>query len=434
MNTESSEVKVSVSEFQSLTKSIQSMSEKLDNLNPELVPVRTLIQQDESFTRSSAPHSSSKSYSDYTNSERRIVSTSETMNHENIKFKETETREIKSNFTSQLKSFNLKETETFTESSSLLNQTNSSSSSNNISIIPVRARDMTPGSAQPTSIIPAREMTPGISSTTTKKDEILKTPAQNPPVVIFSSTPANDLVNDAARNDTKTCNNREGSVSVEFEQSISFTEEKLDPADSTSPEFTEEKLDPADSTSPEFTTRVVSQETRTLKFQKTQSQELRDFTHEFLQSTTVDFDPMSFEDHTPTVLRSSMRRPELRKEAIKEEPEKPPPGRVEEKIEIVPSQSFLNSLNSGSSKESTPDETKLFRTPGRLTNSETSPVPLSSFSQTSKPDSGSTTGQQDLKPGSGVSSDLLEWTKSILCNYKNVKVVIFFNFHKYLVV
>ena len=413
MNTESSEVKVSVSEFQSLTKSIQSMSEKLDNLNPELVPVRTLIQQDESFTRSSAPHSSSQTYSDYTNSERRIVSTLETMNQENIKFKETETSEIKSNFTSQLKSFNLKETETFTESSSLLKQTNSSSSSNNISIIPVRARDMTPGRAQPTSIIPAREMTPGISSTTTKKEEILKTPVQNPPVVIFSSTPANDLVNDGARNDTKTCNNREGSVSVEFEESISFTEEKLDPADSTSPEFT---------------TRVVSQETRTRKFQKTQSQELRDFTQEFLQSTTVDFDPMSFEDHTPTVLRSSMRRPELRKETIKEEPEKPPPDRVEEKIEIVPSQSFLNSLNSGSSKESTPDETKLFRTPGRLTNSETSPVPLSSFSQTSKPDSGSTTGQQDLKPGSGVSSDLLEWTKSILCNYKNVKVIILFKF------
>ena len=404
------------------------MSEKLDNLNPGLVPVRTLTQQDESYTRSSAPHSSNQTYSDYTNSERRIVSTSKIMNQENIKFKETETSETKSNFTSQLKSFNLKETETFTESSSLLNQTNSSSSSNNISIIPARAREitpsraqptsiiparareMTPGRAQPTSLIPAREMTPGISSTTTIKEEILKTPVNNPPVAIFSSTPANELVIDAARNDTETSNNRVGSVGVEFEESISFTEEKLEPVDSTSPEFT---------------TRVVSQETRTRKFQKTQSQELRDFTQEFLQSTTVDFDPMSFEDHTPTVLRSSMRRPELRKETITEEPEKPSPARVEEKIEIVPSQSFLNSLNSGSSKESTPDETKLFRTPGRLTNSETSPVPLSSFSQPSKPDSGSTTGQQDLKPGSGVSSDLLEWTKSILCNYKNVKVSFF---------
>ena len=55
-------------------------------------------------------------------------------------------------------------------------------------------------------------------------------------------------------------------------------------------------------------TRVVAQEKRSAKIQKTKSQELRDFTQEFVLSTTFDFDPMSFQDHTPTVTRNTLQR------------------------------------------------------------------------------------------------------------------------------
>ena len=77
------------------------------------------------------------------------------------------------------------------------------------------------------------------------------------------------------------------------------------------------------------------QEERALKMDRTKSQELRDFTKEFVLSTVEDFDPTSFEDFTPTVVRQSIRRSEPRQQQQQQE----------HKQEIVPSDSFLENLN-----------------------------------------------------------------------------------------
>ena len=46
---------VPVSEIKALTNSIQSMNDKLENLNPGLVPVRTLLEEPAGPSRSEPP-------------------------------------------------------------------------------------------------------------------------------------------------------------------------------------------------------------------------------------------------------------------------------------------------------------------------------------------------------------------------------------------
>ena len=207
---------------------------------------------------------------------------------------------------------------------------------------------------------------------------------------------------------------------------------------------------------------ITERERQLLKMQKTKSQELREFTSEFVLSTTLDFDPMSFQDHTPTIIRSSVRRtgdhpvkaavepppPSPRPAAVPQsttdQPASPPPPA---KQEMVPSESFLTSLNQeagASSEESSAPASKRVSVEGEdlqqklavnnnnrkangggMVSSETSPVPLSSILSSTTTEEGgnvtSATPGKEMK-GVGASSDLLEWSKSILSNYNNVKV------------
>lgn len=203
-------------------------------------------------------------------------------------------------------------------------------------------------------------------------------------------------------------------------------------------------------------TRDVVQEQRIAKIQKTKSQELRDFTQEFVLSTTLDFDPMSFQDHTPTLLRNTAPRSSKRTVQSEEEKnvaEPTPPPKLEPEItkdldvsrkqEILPSDSFLTSLNkeagSGSSEESTPSDAlldaesrvnEMFPAGPPLVSSETSPVPLNILAtSTPKPTAekrnGDTLRRQQQQQPVGASSDLLEWSKSILVKYSSVKVTNF---------
>jgi len=197
------------------------------------------------------------------------------------------------------------------------------------------------------------------------------------------------------------------------------------------------------------TKAAVSQEKKVLKIDRTKSQELRDFTKEFVLSTVEDFDPMSFQDFTPTVLRGSMRRTDTNEVSTATEKvvETPAPldSTVEPKHEILPSDSFLTSLNLEGDSSDTSNPSDVNETPsdgnsnteascdetvttlpesGRsLVNSETFSGPLNSL--VSKPTPMNPKAVTPVKTGVGASNDLLEWSKAILSKYPNVKVTNF---------
>jgi hypothetical protein len=242
-------VRVPVSEFTALTQSIQSMNNKLDSLTPSLLPVRTVL---------SPP----------------INSSSQPMNGGGPR--------------------------------GPLSAATAGYSRAELPELPPRIPERKT-SGQPLPATRDRPPDPGIGSAhTSDKDFLLddtKTPSMVSSVVVTSST--SSTVSSTVT--TSAVKNRGGFIIdgevkkqvLNVTEVASFStpsggigkggkreeEGKMEEELTSSLEISREKADQQ--------AKVIHRE----KIQKTKSQELRDFTQEFVATSTIDFDPMSFQDH-----------------------------------------------------------------------------------------------------------------------------------------
>jgi len=262
-------VRVPVSEFTALTQSIQSMNSKLDSLTPSLLPVRTVLSPPPATSISSQP-----------------------MNGGGPR--------------------------------GPLSAASAGNSRAELPELPPRIPERkTPG--QPLPATRDRPPDPGIGSAhTSDKDSLLDDTKTRPvvsSVVVTSSTSSTVSVT------TSAVKNRAGSI-IDGEvkkQVLNVTEA----ASFSTPSGgigkggkreEEGKLEEELTSRLEISSEEADQQAKVIlhreKIQKTKSQELRDFTQEFVATSTIDFDPMSFQDHQTARNKNDTLRRGLLQEAV----------------------------------------------------------------------------------------------------------------------
>jgi hypothetical protein len=261
-------VRVPVSEFTALTQSIQSMNNKLDSLTPSLLPVRTVLSPPPATSISSQPMNGGGP---------RGPLSAATAGYSRTELPELPPR------------------------------------------IPERK---TPG--QPLPATRDRPPDPGIvSAHTSDKDSLLDDTKTRPlvsSVVVTSSTSSTVSVT------TSAVKNRGGPI-IDGEvkkQVLNVTEV----ASFSTPSGAigkggkreeEGKMEEELTSSLEISSEAADQQAKVIhreKIQKTKSQELRDFTQEFVATSTIDFDPMSFQDHQTARNKNDTLRRRLMQETV----------------------------------------------------------------------------------------------------------------------
>jgi hypothetical protein len=260
-------VRVPVSEFTALTQSIQSMNNKLDSLTPSLLPVRTVL----------SPPANSSSSQPMNGGGPRGPLLAATAGYSRAELPELPPR------------------------------------------IPERK---TPG--QPLPATRDRPPDPGIGSAhTSDKDSLLDDTSTRPvvsSVVVTSSTSSTVSVT------TSAVKNRGGSITDGEikKQVLNVTEVSSfsTPSGGIGKGGKREegcKMEEELTSSLEIANEEADQQAKVIhreKIQKTKSQELRDFTQEFVATSTIDFDPMSFQDHQSARNKNDTLRRGLLQETV----------------------------------------------------------------------------------------------------------------------
>jgi hypothetical protein len=264
-------VRVPVSEFTALTQSIQSMNSKLDSLTPSLLPVRTVLSPPPATSCSSQPMNGGGP---------RGPLSAATAGYARADLPELPLR------------------------------------------IPERK---TPG--QPPPATRDRPTGPGIGSAHTSDKESLLDDTKTRPVVssVFLTASTSSTVSSVVT--TSAVKNRGGPI-IDGEvkkQVLNVTEVASfsTPSEGTGKGGKREeggKMEEELTSSVEISSEEADQQAKVIlhreKIQKTKSQELRDFTQEFVATSTIDFDPMSFQDHQSARNKNDTLRRGLLQEAV----------------------------------------------------------------------------------------------------------------------
>merc|ERR1719507_2136927 len=166
---------------------------------------------------------------------------------------------------------------------------------------------------------------------------------------------------------------------------------------------------------------VADVETRT--YQRTKSQEFRDYQQEFVLTSTIDFGPLS--SPLPSRKTSSASSAPLKRSPT------PPEAQIKDieahiKTEIAPSNSFLDNLNRNSTLVSTPSTPSSPLTPEKVQNRsfERGNAATATMMRREKVLTDRTNSLLRQNTTS-TTEELLEWTKGICANYSNIKVTNF---------
>ena len=160
----------------------------------------------------------------------------------------------------------------------------------------------------------------------------------------------------------------------------------------------------------------VVEEVGTRTYQRTKSQEFRDYQQEFVLTSTIDFGPLSSPLPSRKTSNASSSAP------LKRSPT--PPEETHIKTEIAPSNSFLANLNRNSTLASTPS-----------TPPSSPPTPEKGINRSFERGNAATatmmrrekvltdrTNSLLRQNTTSTTEELLEWTKGICANYSNIKV------------
>jgi len=163
----------------------------------------------------------------------------------------------------------------------------------------------------------------------------------------------------------------------------------------------------------------VVEEVGTRTYQRTKSQEFRDYQQEFVLTSTIDFGPLSSPLPSRKTSNASSSAP------LKRSPT--PPEEAHIKTEIAPSNSFLANLNRNSTLASTPS-----------TPPSSPPTPEKGINRSFERGNAATatmmrrekvltdrTNSLLRQNTTSTTEELLEWTKGICANYSNIKVTNF---------
>ncbi len=263
-------VRVPVSEFTALTQSIQSMNNKLDSLTPSLLPVRTVLSPPPATSSSSQPMNGGGPRGPFS---------AATAGYARADLPELPPR------------------------------------------IPERK---TPG--QPLPATRDRPPDPGIGSAhTSDKDSLLDDTKTRPVVssVVVTSSTSSTVSSTVA---TSAVKKRGGPITdgeikkqvLNVTEAASFSTPSVGIGKGDKREE-EGKMEEELTSSLEISNAEADQQAKVIhreKIQKTKSQELRDFTQEFVATSTIDFDPMSFQDHQSARNKNDTLRRGLLQETV----------------------------------------------------------------------------------------------------------------------